>query len=309
MQRRRLLVAMGELLAEDGIEGATVGAICKRASVSRRTFYESFEDREECFLAVFDQAIEQIAGVVGRAYGGGGKWNTRVRAGVTTLLEYFDVHPDVARVCVIETLRGGPALLEHRRQVLAVLTSTVDQGGTEAKHGSGPLPLTAEGVVGGALAVVHGRLLARRSTSAETSARDGPLVELANALTAMIVHPYLGSGPARSELERPVVKATDTIAAGTRDPFKDLAIRITYRTALVLATIAGNPGASNRAVAEIADIGDDGQMSRLLRRLEGAGLVENIGEGHTRGEPNAWRLTERGAAVHATLAGANPTTG
>jgi DNA-binding HxlR family transcriptional regulator len=44
-------------------------------------------------------------------------------------------------------------------------------------------------------------------------------------------------------------------------------------------------------------------MSRLLRRLEGAGLIENRGEGHTRGEPNAWWLTQRGKAIHTALAG------
>ena len=45
-------------------------------------------------------------------------------------------------------------------------------------------------------------------------------------------------------------------------------------------------------------------MSRLLRRLQSAGLIENLGEGHARGEPNAWWLTERGEAIHATLVGA-----
>jgi DNA-binding MarR family transcriptional regulator len=98
-----------------------------------------------------------------------------------------------------------------------------------------------------------------------------------------------------------------TVANGVKDPFKGLSIRFTYRTARVLATIAEDSGASNRMIAENAGIADDGQMSRLLRRLQGAGLIENLGEGHTRGEPNAWWLTERGEAIHATLAGAGKT--
>ena len=308
MQRRRLLVATGELLAQDGIEGVTVGTICKRAGVSRRTFYETFEDREECVLAAFDRAIEQIAEAIGPAYSDGGKWNARIRAGLTSLLEYFDAYPDVARMCVIETARGGPALLERRRQVLAVLTSKVEEGSAEAMRGSGPLPLTADGVVGGALAVLHARLLARLSTPVGSPASDGPLVELANPLTAMIVHPYLGPVPARRELERPVIKATEPIATGPGDPFNGLTIRITYRTARVLATIAAGEGANNRAIADAAGIGDEGQMSRLLRRLEHAGLVENHSEGHLRGEPNAWSLTDRGKAIHTTLTGAEAAT-
>jgi AcrR family transcriptional regulator len=308
MQRRRLLLAMGELLGEIGVEDATVGRISKRAGVSRRTFYEVFEDREECFLAALDQATERIAGELAQAYAHEGKWSTRVRAALTVLLEHFDAHPEIARMCVIETLRAGPKALERRRRILVALATAVDQGRAEAKHDNGLLPLTAEGLVGGALAVVHARLLAH-SRSATDGSRTGEeahkgLVELVNPLTAMIVQPYLGPAAARRELDRPAPKGIHSaIANGTQDPFRGLSIRFTYRTARVLATIAEDSGASNRMIADSAGIGDEGQMSRLLRRLQKAGLIENLGEGHTRGEPNAWWLTERGEAIHATLAG------
>jgi DNA-binding MarR family transcriptional regulator len=131
-----------------------------------------------------------------------------------------------------------------------------------------------------------------------------PLVELVNPLMAMIVHPYAGSAAARRELHRPAPKApTASIADGAQDPFKGLSIRFTYRTARVLATIARHSGASNRMIAGNAGINDEGQISRLLQRLQGAGLIENLSEGHNRGEANAWWLTERGEAIHATLAG------
>ncbi len=295
MQRRRLLHAMREVLAEVGVEDATVGRISKRGGVSRRTFYEVFDDREECFLAALEQEVERIAAEIGSAYARERKWSARVRAALTVLLEHFDAHPGVARMCVVETLRAGPRVLERRRCLLRVLTATVDEGRAEARHGNDPLPLTAEGVVGGALAVLHARLL---------EAERGPLVELVNPLTAMIVHPYAGPAAARRELDRAVPKAhVAMVANGAQDPFKGLSIRFTYRTARVLATIAEDSGASNRMIAGSAGISDEGQMSRLLRRLQTAGLIENLGEGHTRGEPNAWWLTQRGEAIHATLAG------
>ena len=304
MQRRRLLLAAGELLAEGGVEAATVGSISKRAGVSRRTFYEAFEDREACLLAAFDQAIERIASEVAPAYASPGRWSARVRAALTTLLEHFDAHPGVARMCVVETLRAGPKVLERRKQVLAVLVAAADEGRAEAKRGGEPLPLTAEGVVGGALAVIHARVVERDRRQ---------LIELVNPLTGMILHPYLGPAVARRELERPAQKNAAPATAGARDPFNGLSIRFTYRTARVMATIATEGGRgsqpSNRLIAETSGIGDEGQMSRLLRRLEGAGLIENVGEGHVRGEPNAWRLTERGQAIHATLAGAEAAAG
>jgi AcrR family transcriptional regulator len=298
MQRRRLLLAICAVVAESGLEAASVARVCQRAGVSRRTFYEAFDDREQCFLAAFDEVVECVACEVVPVYRREERWSVRVRAGLTVLLEYLDAHPEAARVCVVEALRGGPAVLERRRGVIAVLVAAVDEGRAEAKHGSGPLPLSAEGVVGGALAVVHALLL---------DPERPRLVRLANALTAMIVHPYLGAAAARRELDRPAPKASAATIDGAPDPFQGLAIRFTYRTARVLATIAEDPGANNRMIADSSGIGDEGQMSRLLRRLERAGLIENKGGGHPHGEPNAWWLTERGEAIHHTLAGATRT--
>jgi DNA-binding MarR family transcriptional regulator len=75
----------------------------------------------------------------------------------------------------------------------------------------------------------------------------------------------------------------------------------TYRTARVLTTIAANPGTSNRAVAAAAGIVDEGQASKLLKRLERLGLIENIARDREPGEANAWRLTTRGVEVERTL--------
>jgi DNA-binding IclR family transcriptional regulator len=74
-------------------------------------------------------------------------------------------------------------------------------------------------------------------------------------------------------------------------------LRLTYRTMRVLIAVADHPGASNREVAEHSGTKDEGQISRLLSRLQGHSLIENTGEGKPRGGSNAWHLTERGEAV------------
>jgi AcrR family transcriptional regulator len=303
MQRRRLLSAFVEVLADQGLENASVGRVCKRAGVSRRTFYELFDDRDECLLAAFDQAIERLARPVVAAWsvesavGPETSWLERVRSASAVLLEQLDAEPDLSRLCVVETLKAGPVVAQRRADVVAALVAAVERGRGATRRGQEPPPLAGQGVVGGALSVVHTRLLERRS-------RASPhLTDLTGALMAMIVHPYLGSAAARRELERPAPKASSRSNGALKDPFKDLSIRFTYRTARVLETIAAHCGASNRHVADSSGIADEGQTSRLLARLQRAELIENRGAGRKQGEANAWALTERGKAVQRALAG------
>jgi AcrR family transcriptional regulator len=327
MQRRRVLLAFVEVLAEQGLENASVGRVCKRAGVSRRTFYELFDDRDKCLLAALDEAVERLAQPVLAAYETENSWRERIRGALTVLLERLDAEPDVARMCVVETLKAGPLVAERRAAVLAAFVAAVEKGRGESRRGSEPPPLTGQGVVGGVLSVIHARLLDRppapRSSEvpvAVASATGRPragmpsngaphpfddsphLADLTGALMAMVVHPYLGAAAARRELKRPAPKATET-SHPLKDPFKDLSIRFTYRTARVLAAIATNAGASNRLVADTSGIADEGQTSRLLARLQRAELIENQSGGREKGEANAWALTERGHAVHVALAG------
>jgi AcrR family transcriptional regulator len=297
MQRRRLMFAIVEVLGENGLEGATIARVCERAGVSRRTFYELFEDREGCLLAALDLQVERLAEHARVELESESRWRERVGRSLTALLEQLDAQPDAARFLLIETPRAGAPLLERRRELLEALAELVDRGRREARAGNEPPPLTAQGVVGGALSVIHARLLEQHAPDAP----GGPLVELVGPLMAMIVHPYLGAAAARKELERPVPRIPQVPPSAGADPFKDLPIRFTYRTARVLATIAEDPGASNRHIATCSGIADDGQVSRLLARLSRCELIENRGQGHAKGEPNAWTLTQRGHTIHATI--------
>jgi len=134
------------------------------------------------------------------------------------------------------------------------------------------------------------------------------LTGLLGELMGMIVLPYLGPAAARRERALPVPAsirgsaARDGVALCVEhDPLEGIPMRLTYRTARVLEDVAEHPGVSNRMVAELAGIVDQGQVSKLLARLERLGLLQNTGEGHSRGERNAWRLTDRGVQVTQTI--------
>jgi AcrR family transcriptional regulator/DNA-binding MarR family transcriptional regulator len=287
-----MLAAMVDVVSDRGAANVTVARVVACSGVSRRTFYELFNDREDCFLAAFDDRIARIANEVIPAYQQPGRWREKVRAGLIASLSVLDNDPDLARLLIVESLGAGPKALERRRRVLAQVITIVDEGRREARTGDGPPPLTAEGIVGAVLAVLHGRLLEKN---------PGRLVELTGPLMGMIVLPYLGPAAARRELDRPIPRVSNNPRRTVPDPLRELEMRLTYRTVRVLMAVAENPGSSNRAVADGAGIKDQGQISKLLSRLKRLGLIEHTGGEPARGGPNAWALTERGREVHGAI--------
>jgi hypothetical protein len=158
--------------------------------------------------------------------------------------------------------------------------------------------LTAEGIIGGVLSVLHARLV---------EDDPGSLLDLTGPLMGMIVLPYLGPAAARKEIAQPAPKHSGKVPVVRDDPLQGLPMRLTYRTMRVLTSIAELAGAgtypSNRAVGEHAGIPDQGQASKLLTRLHKLGLITNQGGDPARGEPNAWTLTTTGRRVHDSIAG------
>ncbi len=304
IQRSRLLAAAVRAVEELGYAHATVAHITRRARVSRRTFYELFANREECLIAALEGVVDGIRAEVVAAGLEGLAWRERVRGGLWAILSFFDREPVLARVCVVQALRGSQRVLERREEILAGLAAFVDGGRLEAARGVECPPSTAEGLVGAGFALVYSRLL---------RGERAPLTDLIGDLMGMIVLPYMGPAAARREQSRPAHTAGKPAARGAAegvrvggegehgDPLAGIPMRLTYRTVRVLEVIAAQPGISNRGVGEQAGVSDQGQISKLLARLERLGLASNTGEGHTKGEPNAWTLTPTGRRVAQTI--------
>jgi AcrR family transcriptional regulator len=291
IQRGRMVSAAVEVVDEAGYAGMTVARIISRARVSRKTFYDVFGDREDCFLAAFEHGLCQLGEVVSVAYESGQEWRGGIRAALARLLVFMEEEPALARLIVIEALGAGDSVLERRAKVLEELAVVVDRGRSLA-NGRQPPYLTAEGVVGAVFAVLHTRLL---------EGGKEPLTHLQGSLMSMIVLPYLGARAAGRELSRPPLLAGRRGRPGrrlkVRDPLDGLNMRLTYRTVRVLVVIAAHPGASNREIAEGSGIVDQGQVSKLLSRLARLDLVRNGGAGQVKGAANAWYLTPRGEQV------------
>jgi AcrR family transcriptional regulator len=319
IQRARILGAAVEVVAEHGMANVSVAHIVARSGVSRRTFYELFADREDCFLAAFDDVIQRIATVVLPAYEAQSRWKEKIRGGLSALLAFFEDDRAAARLVIVDALGAGHNALERRERVLARVIAAVEEGRTskstdgELEGGEGPSPMAAEGIVGGVLAVLHSRLLGSPSPptvsgpdGAGPCSPDASLLQLTGPLMSMIVLPYLGAAAARRELVRPTPERHVKPRVGSADPLRDLDMRLTYRTVRVLMAVAELGGAgshpSNREVGATAGMTDQGQTSKLLSRLHRLGLIENTGVGPSKGAPNAWKLTPKGAEVQRALA-------
>ena len=299
IQRARLLAAAVRAVDELGYPDASVADITSRARVSRRTFYELFADREECLSRVVEDILGLLVAELAAAGLEGLAWRERIRMGLQAILGFLDREPVLARVLVVQALRGGPRVLERREAVFARLAGVVDEGRLSSVRAERCTPLTAEGLVGAAFSIVYARLL---------RGERRPLTDLMGELMGMIVLPYQGAGAARREQMRPTpplsarsVRAGRASSEGVADPLGGVAMRLTYRTARVLEGIAEYPGSSNRKAGERAGISDPGQVSKLLARLERLGLLANTGTGRVKGEPNAWVLTAKGEMVAGSI--------
>jgi AcrR family transcriptional regulator len=289
--------------------------VATRAGVSEKDLYKSFASVEWCYRTAFDAGLQRLSESVGAAAKRQQGWLEQVRSGLVALLGFFDDEPSWARLLLLETPLNGELTCECRRGLHELLAGLLarendvsDRRAASRGAGSPTLlaALTGELVVGGVLSVIRTELL-------ESGRRK--LVELAPSLMAFIVAPYLGQVAARAELEgRPGGAGARVASESELAPARaesereqavsraaELPIRATHRTTLVLRAIAQTPYSNNREVAQAAGLVDEGQTSKLLARLERQGVIENVGVGPARGEPNAWLLTAEGRRVVALL--------
>jgi AcrR family transcriptional regulator len=109
-QRERILAATEVLIAEKGAAKTTIEAIVKAAGVSSVTFYEHFRNKDECYVAAFDRAAEELRAELSAAVPADRPRAEQVQAGLATLLATLDAEPARARLCFVEAQKDGPLM-------------------------------------------------------------------------------------------------------------------------------------------------------------------------------------------------------
>jgi AcrR family transcriptional regulator len=185
-QRERLIAGLAEAIAENGYSGTTIAHITRHAAVSRRTFYEHFNSKDECFVVAYDTVMNELRERVSAGFEEADDWPHAVRSGIKAMLSFLAAEPHLARLCMVEALVAGPVVVERYD---AAIQSFVPyfQGGREGRSPevlARLSPTTEEALVGGMVSLISRRIIAGKAEELEDLLPD---------LVEFTLTPYLGS--------------------------------------------------------------------------------------------------------------------
>jgi AcrR family transcriptional regulator len=188
-QRERLIAGLAEAIAENGYSGTTIAHITRAAAVSRRTFYEHFASKDECFVAAYDTVMKELQERVSAAFDEAEEWPRAIRGGIEAMLSFLAAEPNLARLCMVEALVAGPAVVERYDAAIQSFVPYFQEG----RKGRPPEVLsrlsstTEEALVGGMVSLISRRIIAGKAEELE---------ELLPDLVEFTLTPYLGSAEA-----------------------------------------------------------------------------------------------------------------
>lgn len=162
-QRARLEGAMVEAVARHGYAGTTLRELVALAGVSKTTFYEHFESKEDCFLATFDATIAETTRRVGSAYRVSGDFRDRMAAGLSAFMNLVVEEQAAASLAVVESLTLGSAGVAHREQASEIFEEIARQSFESFPELDPVPPVIVRGVLNGVSGVVYRRLRAGRA--------------------------------------------------------------------------------------------------------------------------------------------------
>lgn len=186
-QRDRLAAGTIAVVAEHGLNEATITQICAAAGVSRRTFYTYFASKEECYLAGYETVVEHLKLAADDAAADAEDWPARVKLKLGALLEFFAVNPDLARFVLVAPQRAGEEIAARYRSALAGTVAYLCEGRPPEQGGGGPSGPVAASLIGGMVALVVRKVEAGEGEQ---------LPDLLPDLVELFLTPYVGRAAA-----------------------------------------------------------------------------------------------------------------
>jgi AcrR family transcriptional regulator len=158
-QRERLLDGIARTVARRGYAATPVAAILKASGVSRRTFYEQFADKEDCFLAAYDAIVGLCTERLVVAYHAGRGWEDGIAQAYDALLRTLAAEPDFAHLGIVDVLAAGPAAIVRRDATLRRFARFIDYTRERTEARVTPPGLVGQAIVGGIHELVYSQIV------------------------------------------------------------------------------------------------------------------------------------------------------
>lgn len=183
-QRERLIRGMIEAVADHGYGKTTIAHVTRAARVSRRTFYENFADKEDCFRAAYEASLDDLRETMLGAAAVEQEWPLHVRAGLGALLESLADRPDLATFVLIAPPSAGDSIAARHHLAMRDLVAALIAGPPAPPDSGEPSDTQAEALAGGL-----SRLIVRKVSAGEAE----ELPELLPGLVELVLRPFTGS--------------------------------------------------------------------------------------------------------------------
>jgi AcrR family transcriptional regulator len=276
-QRARLHAAMVQTVAESGFAAMTVEDVLSRAGVSRRTFYEHYDNKQDCFLGACDEVLEHWLRQGSLAYrnaianGGQDAPTARLRAVLGTLFSQVQSDPLGARTIFVESLNCGIPGLQHLELAVAQLERVVYETFTGQDGAPGIPRAIATVIVGGVLEIITVRL--RHGRTGELAALEEPLLKWmlsyrSPAAAAVVERAHTAAADALSPAQ-----ATSVQSAASGQPEETLSLPL-WRDESVRPIAV--PDARTRIIDAAAQIASDrGYGALSINEIDRAAAVSH----------------------------------
>lgn len=188
-KRERILQGMLEAVGDRGYESTSVQDALSAAGLYRQAFYDSFKDKEDCYLQAIDAGSAWIELAMRDGAAGEATWRDGLRGALSGLLTFLDERPAVGRALLVEVHAAGPRAVGKRTEAMERAVAMVDLAREES--GATAPAISAEAVVAGIVTVLNTRLAGMQRTS---------FSRLLPELMYLAVLPFFGPDAAVAEL-------------------------------------------------------------------------------------------------------------
>lgn len=182
---------MLEAVGSEGYAQASVQSVLDRTGLYRQAFYDSFADKQDCYLQAYDAGVERIEARMREGMEGTVTWRQGLRAALDSMLTFLEEEPDVGRALIVEVHAAGPGALAKRDTAVRRVGSYLDRARAGGDGAAMAPVIAAEAVAAGIHSVLHARLAARN---------DNGFHKLLPEFMYIAVLPYFGAEAASAEM-------------------------------------------------------------------------------------------------------------